>query len=401
MSQRGLIRAGIDPLQDLGRETASRFRAVFGAPPLGVAAAPGRVNLIGDHTDYNDGFVLPMALALGAACAFSPRDDGSLRVHSVAFAETREALLKALRPPGGSDFFAYVAGVAWALRASGHDVRGLDAVVAGNVPIGAGLSSSAALELSAARAFAAVSDLEWNAVEMAKLGQRAENQYVGLSCGLMDQYAAAVSREGSALLLDCRSLEARAVAVPEATEVVVMDTGVRRGLTESAYNERRASCEAAVRGLAELRPGIRALRDVDEALLHAGRGRLDDTVYRRAAHVVAENLRPVALADALSRGDLAAAGRLMNDSHASLRDLYEVSSAELDLVTDLARAHSECLGARLTGAGFAGCAVALVRTSGADAFVDEVAAAYRERRPHLKSAFFACRPAAGARLLAG
>jgi galactokinase len=392
--------SGADPLLPLGRDTAATYRGRFGEEPRGVAVAPGRVNLIGDHTDYNEGFVLPMALDLGVACAFTPRDDGRLRIHSVAHGETREAAVADLRPPGDSTFFSYVAGVAWALREGGRPVRGLDAVVAGNLPIGAGLSSSAAVELGAARAFAAAASVSWDAIAMAKVCQRAENVYAGVSCGLMDQFTSATAREGTALLLDCRSLDARSVSLPRDTVVVIMDTGSRRGLAGSAYNERRASCEGAVRALRTLRPGLRALRDADEELLRAGRELLDPTARARAAHVVGENARPLALAQAFEQGDLVEAGRLMNDSHASLRDLYEVSSPELDLITGLARAHPACLGARLTGAGFGGCAVALVRAEGATDFVASVGAAYRSRRPDLRSSFFACRPSAGARLLA-
>lgn len=388
-----------DPLLPLARETAAGFGARFGRPPAGVAVAPGRVNLIGDHTDYNDGFVLPMALGLGVACAFSPRDDGRLRVHSSSHGETQEAPLADLRPPGGSSFFAYVAGVAYVLREAGRPLRGLDLLVAGNLPIGAGLSSSAAIELAAARAFASASSLEWEPVAMARHCQRAENAYVGMNCGLMDQYASAAARAGAALLLDCRSLEARAVPLPEEAAVVIMDTGSRRGLAGSAYNERRAACESAVRALATLRPDIRALRDVDQALIEQGRSLLDTVTYSRAAHVVAENFRPVAMAEALQRGDLPAAGELMNASHASLRDLYAVSSPELDLMTDLARGHPACLGARLTGAGFGGCAVALVRSREAADFASRVGAAYRAERPDLPCALFACSPAAGARLI--
>jgi galactokinase len=390
-----------DPLLPLAREAAAAFGKHYGRPLAGVAVAPGRVNLIGDHTDYNDGFVLPMAIGLGVACAFSPRGDDRLCVHSSAHRETREATLRELLAPGGSSFFSYVAGVAWSLGAAGHALRGLDALIAGNLPIGAGLSSSAALELAAARAFAAASSLDWDPVAMAQLCRRAEDAYVGVSCGLMDQYTAAAARAGTALLLDCRSLEARPVSLPDRAAVVVMDTGSRRSLAGSAYNERRASCARAVSALAKLKPGLHALRDVDEGLLHAGRELMDHVTYSRAAHVVAENLRPVAMAQALERSDLVTAGRLMDASHASLRDLYAVSSPELDLITDLARSHPACFGARLTGAGFGGCAVALVRSSDAAEFVSKVGEAYGVKRPDLQPALFACRPAAGARLMDG
>jgi galactokinase len=382
-------------------EAVDLFLDVFGGVPPEVAVAPGRVNLIGDHTDYNDGFVLPMAIDRGAAAAFRARPDGRLRVHAAAYGETRETLLSALAPPGGSDFLAYVAAVAWAFREAGYKIPGLDLVLHGNVPIGAGLSSSAALELAVARAFCAAGRLPFDPVTAARLAQRGENAYVGMNCGLMDQFAAAAASEGCALLLDCRSLETTAVPLPAEAAVVVMDTGARRALATSAYNERRSACESVVAVLAALRPGVRALRDVDEAFLESARDRIEPTAYRRARHVVAENARPVAFAKAMARGDLGAAGRLMNDSHASLRDLYDVSSPELDLITDLARAQAACFGARLTGAGFGGCAVALVSAAATGDFIPSVEAAMRRARPALRSTLFACRPSAGARLLEG
>jgi galactokinase len=356
------------------------------------------VNLIGEHTDYNDGWVLPMAIERAAVVAFRPRADRRLRAHAAAYGETREADLDGLRPPGGSAWFAYVAGVAWALREAGHEVPGLDVVVDGDVPLGAGLSSSAALELATARAFAEAAGLAWDATAMARLGQRAENAYVGVNCGLMDQMASAVSREGCALLLDCRTLETEPVPVPEGAAVVVMDTGARRSLAASAYNDRRAACEAAVAVLAADRPGVKALRDVDADALAAAETRMDPLVFRRARHVVTENRRPLGMAEALRKGDLAGAGRLMNESHESLRDLYEVSSPELDLVSGLARSHPDCFGARMTGAGFGGCAVALVASTGVETFSRSVHAAYRAQ-VDLPSAFFACRPAGGARIV--
>jgi len=378
----------------------SRFAAVLGGggqrPRLAVA--PGRVNLIGEHTDYNDGFVLPMAIERSVRIAFRPRDDRSLCAHAVSFGETRTVSLEGLVPHPGLGWAAYVAGVAWALASAGHRVSGADLLIEGDVPAGAGLSSSAALEMATARALCVVSGIEWSAFEMARLGQRAENGFVGVNCGIMDQFASAASREGCALLLDCRSLAAEAIPIPSAALVVVMDTGARRTLAGSAYNDRRASCEGVVRALSALAPGIAALRDVDAALLERGRDRIDETAFRRARHVISENHRPVEMAAALRVGDLEQAGHLMNDSHASLRDLYEVSSVELDLVTDLARQHPACWGARMTGAGFGGCAVALVDAVRAGAFLAEVHAAYKAA-VDLPSAFFACRPSAGARLL--
>jgi galactokinase len=271
-------------------------------------------------------------------------------------------------------------------------------VVDGDVPLGAGLSSSAALEMATARALCAAGEIAWEPVRMARLGQRAENQFVGMNCGIMDQFASAVSEEGTALLLDCRSLETRAVPVPEDAAVVVMDTGARRALAGSAYNDRRAACERVVAHLRALDPSVRALRDVTPALLERGRAGLDPIDYRRAGHVVPESRRPVEMAKAFETGDLAAAGRLMNDSHFSLRDLYEVSCEELDLITEIARRQTACFGARMTGAGFGGCAVALVRADSVGPFCEAVLGTYTGRID-LPAALYPCRPMAGARLL--
>jgi galactokinase len=374
------------------------FRDRMGAAPAVVAFGPGRVNLIGEHTDYNDGFVLPMALERGVAIACGTRADRHIRAYAAQPDEMRDIPLDGLAPGGVAGWPAYVAGVAWALEQDGAVLPGLDVVITSDLPIGAGLSSSAALEVATARAIAQVANRPWDPVAMARLCQRVENDFVGMPCGVMDQLAAAAARAGCATLLDCRSLETAFVPVPTAAAVVVMDTGVRRALVQSAYAERRAACERAVAVLREGNPGVRALRDVDEAMLAAARGRLDPLVFRRASHVVAENRRPPAMATALGANDLAAAGRLMNDSHASLRDLYDVSCPELDLVCELARAHPACCGARMTGAGFGGCAVALVRQDGAEAFVRAVEGAYRARGPGGEP-FFMTRPGEGARLV--
>ncbi|MCG6921433.1 MAG: galactokinase [Acidobacteria bacterium] len=389
--------SGIDP--ELVERARDRFTQAFGAEPSPkIAVAPGRVNLIGEHTDYNDGFVLPMAIGRSIVLVFRPRGDRALRGCSVAYDETKELDLDALAPPGGSDWLSYVAGVAWAFATEGLVVPGLDVVVDGDVPLGAGLSSSAALEMATARALADAAALEWDPVRMARLGQKAENQYVGMNCGIMDQFASAVSRAGHALLLDCRSLDTRPVPLPEEAAVVVMDTGARRSLAGSAYNDRRAACERVVAHLRGLDPGVRALRDVTLELLEDAKDDLDPTDLMRARHVVPENARPVHMADALQVGRLEQAGRLMNDSHSSLRDLYEVSCEELDLITDIARGQASCFGARMTGAGFGGCAVALVKAAETGPFCDAVLSAYEEKID-LPAALYPCRPMAGARLL--
>jgi galactokinase len=379
----------------------AHFAAAFGAAedPI-VAVAPGRVNLIGEHTDYNDGWVLPMAIDRCAGAAGVSRADRRLRARSVVFGETREVGLDELRPPGGGQWLSYVAGVAWAMGAAGLEVRGADLVLDGDVPLGSGLSSSAAAEMAVARLLCALSEIPWDPLRMAKLGQRVEGEFVGVKGGMMDQYTAVFGREGHALLLDCRTLEAGVVLLPDAAAVVVMDTGAPRSLAASAYNERSRSCRRAVEAIRSLDPRVRALRDVDPALLERARGRMGEIEHRRAQHVVAEMQRPLAMAEAMRQGDLAAAGRLMDESHASLRELYEVSSAELDLFTELARRHPACFGARLTGAGFGGCAIALVEAAAAADFAAEVHAGYRAR-VELPSAAFVCRPVAGARLLGG
>ncbi len=376
-----------------------RARDAFGRPgdPC-IAVAPGRVNLIGEHTDYNDGWVLPMAIDRQVGVAALPRTDGVLRAHSVVFGETREIRLERLAPPGRAEWFDYVAGTAWALISAGHALEGADLVVDGDVPLGSGLSSSAAVEMATARVLCGIAGLEWDPVAMALLGQKTEWEFIGVKGGVMDQFTATMARAGHAMLLDCRTLETNPVPFPDDAVVVVLDTGASRSLAGSAYNERSASCREAVAALRTVAPEIRALRDVDLDLLEAERDRLGSTVYRRALHVVAEIGRPQAMAEAFTRSDLEGAGRLMNESHASLRELYEVSSFELDLFTDLARRHPGCYGARLTGAGFGGCAIALVDAEDARDFMKTVHAGYRAQTD-LPSSVFAVRAESGARLL--
>lgn len=395
--------------QSLVSAVRRAFAAACGpvAGPAAVALAPARVNLIGEHVDHQDGWVLPLAIDRHVAVAFAPRADLVLRAHAVAQAATREARLADLAPPAPDaarrgDWFAYVAGVAWALREAGLPLVGADLAIAGSVPQGAGLASSAALELAVARALCAAGDLPWDAVAMARLCQRAENRYVGVACGLMDQYASACGRESAALLLDCRSLACVPVPLPEEVAVVVLNTAAARRLAAGAYNERRAACAEAVRRLRALDPAIGALRDVTPALLAAGHDLLrspGDTLRRRARHVVEEMARPAALAAALGARDFAAAGRLLDASHASLRDRFEVSCPELDLITDLARAHPACHGARLTGAGFGGCAIALAAAAEAGEFATAVQARYRERSGRAGSCYV-CRAVAGTGLVA-
>ncbi len=374
---------------------ADAFAARFGASPAAVARAPGRVNLIGEHTDYNDGFVLPMAIDRAAWLAFRPRADRRVAVTALDFGTTSDfdvagfGHVDEAKPDEGWE--EYARGVAWAFTESGRTItRGIEGVVAGDVPVGAGLSSSAALELAFARAFATASDLPWDATAMAQLSQRAENAWVGVNSGIMDQLIAAEGRAGHALLIDCRSLATRPVPIPRDVAVVVLDTATRRGLVDSAYNERRQECEAAAAYF-----GVRALRDVSVEQFAARAEGLGPVTRKRARHVVTENARTLAAAGALERGDVVTVGALMDASHASLRDDFEVSRPELDAIVRLARAHPACLGARMTGAGFGGCGVAIVERAQADAFAREVAAAY-EAEVHLRPAVYVCTASDGA-----
>jgi len=353
------------------QEVIHQFEALFGEPPTFLVRAPGRVNLIGEHTDYNDGFVLPMAIDRAVWIALRPRDDRRVALHSLNFDDATTLELDNLRHEDGG-WREYVKGVAHILREDGHTLRGWEGVLAGDVPIGAGLSSSAAVEMATARAFAAAGSLAWDAAHMARVGQRAENEWVGMNCGIMDQMISAAGRRDHALLIDCRTLETRPAPLPPGTAVIVLDTATRRGLVDSAYNERRAQCEAAARFF-----GVPALRDVDLATFEARAEELDPVTRCRARHVITENERTLAAAEAMRRGDAGEMGRLMNASHVSMRDDFEISRAEMDVMVDLAQAQPACFGARMTGGGFGGAAVALVRAAEAEAFAAAVAADYQ------------------------
>jgi galactokinase len=356
---------------DLQARVAQEFERRFGSAPGAIVRAPGRVNLIGEHTDYNDGFVLPMAIDRAIWIALAARPDRIVAAHSLDFGESAEFDLDRLEKQAG--WIEYLKGVAWALQEAGHTLTGFDAVVAGDVPIGAGLSSSAAWELAAARAFAVTSGFAWNAAQMALLGQRAENDWVGVNCGIMDQMISAAGEADHALLIDCRSLATQSVPLPPGMVIVVLDTATRRGLVDSAYNERRAQCEAVAQFF-----GVQALRDVTLEQLNEKRDQLDRLAYRRARHVISENERTLLAVDAMKHGEAIELGQLMQLSHMSLRDDFEVSSRELNVMVECAEHQTGCYGARMTGAGFGGCAVALVRQDAAEAFSAGIAAEYKD-----------------------
>ena len=373
---------------DAEQRAARLFAARFGEPPTHVARAPGRANLIGEHTDYNDGFVLPMAIEAATWLAFRPRPDGRVVCHSAEYAESADFSATELTRPGRG-WTVYLEGMARELAAGAPALPGWDGALATDIPIGAGLSSSAALEIVIARAFAAAGGRVWDPTAAASAAQRADNEWVGIRSGIMDQLTSAAAIAGSALLIDCRTLDITPVPVPSGTAVVILDTGTRRDLRTSAYNERQQQCAA---GAAHF--GVAALRDVGAADLAAGGG-LSEVVRRRCRHVVSENARTLEAAAAMRAGDGAALGTLMVESHRSLRDDYEVSSAELDSMVEAALASPGCLGARMMGGGFGGSAVALVEAGRVSSFSAGAAAGYRERTG-MEAAAYVSRPAAGA-----
>ena len=389
--------ASLDPSALLSRVAAILDET--GADPAGaagIARAPGRVNLIGEHTDYNEGFVLPVAIDLETWMAFRPTGDRRVELELAATGERDGFDLDAIGPRRGT-WIDYVAGVARELLVSGRPLRGLRGVVAGTLPQSAGLSSSAALELAGAWALLAAAGHDpIDPTTLARLAQRAENEYVGVACGLMDQFASANGRPGEALLLDCRSLAWRGVPLPLADHaLVVCHSGSERRLGASAYNERRSQCEAAVAAIRPRHPNVRSLRDVDRAMLDEARDTLDPVVARRARHVVEENGRVLETVAAFEAGDLTAVGRLWAASHESLRDLFEVSSPELDALVEIATSVDGVVAVRMTGAGFGGCTVNLVRRDAVDRLRAAIGTEYPARTGRIP-AVLPVEPASGA-----
>jgi galactokinase len=377
------------------------FTQRFEQRPQFIARAPGRVNLLGEHVDYNDGFVLPAAIEQATWLAFSHNRANEIELYALDFDEdaafTPDSTDDKTDPHGEPlpAWAHYPAGVAWALGEASLAVVPLQGVYASDVPRGAGLSSSASVEVAFGVAWRALSGWDLPAMHLARLCQRAENEYVGVRCGLMDQFASACGREGHALHLDCRSLEWRALPLPGEAALVILDTSVRRALSGSAYNQRRAACEQAVKLLERELPGIRALRDVDPRDFKRLAGSLPPEVEKRARHVVEEIARTRQAVPLLEAGDIAGFGALMNDCHRSLRDLYEVSSPELDTMAATAEAQTGCYGARLTGAGFGGCALAMVEQGEVAKFKRAVQDAYTAQTG-LTPAIYVTSPAAGA-----
>jgi galactokinase len=377
------------------------FQRRFDTAPTLMAIGPGRVNLIGEHTDYNDGFVLPVALRRDIRVVLRPRADRQVHVYSLEYDDSYAFDLDHLAYNPALLWTNYVQGVAWVLAEKGLELRGFDGVISGNVPRASGLSSSAALEVATATAFLGASELTHalDGVQLAQAAQRAENQFVGVNCGIMDQFISVLGQEGHALLIDCRSLAYQLIPFPSQGALVIGNTKASRSLAGSAYNERRRQCEAGVARLQTVLPAIRALRDVTSEQLDVYKELLDPIVHRRCRHVVAENERVLQTVAALEQGDLARVGGLMDASHTSLRDDYAVSSPALDAMVEAMRSAAGCYGARLTGAGFGGCAVALVQPGQEQAVADAIYEKY-PKAANIWPEVYVSQPGPGAQLIA-
>jgi len=354
------------------------FKVRFGTA-ASIYRAPGRVNLIGEHTDYNDGFVLPAAIDFYCWAAVAPRRDRKLVIHSENFNETVEAGLDSLSPLEKKHWANYPLGVAWALAQAGKPLSGANLYISGEVPLGAGLSSSAAVEVAIGFALLNQSGLAVDRAELARLCQKAENEFVGAHVGIMDQFISCFGRASHALLLDCRSLQYEFVRLPPDLQLVICNTMVRHELASGEYNARRAECEEGVRILRTVLPEIRALRDITLPQLEKHVRILPAKVFARCRHVITENARVKSAVGAFQRGESKALGPLMQDSHRSLRDDYEVSCRELDLMVEIAMAQPGLIGARMTGGGFGGCTINLVESAAVSDFKRNVAAEYSSK----------------------
>jgi galactokinase len=386
---------------DLRPRLFTAFRQRFGADPEFVARAPGRVNLLGEHVDYNEGFVLPAAIDRDTLVAFRKSGSPSSTLVALDLGEEasfdRQSVLDRHDSNGVTLPFwsRYPAGVMWSLNTEGLDTPGMQAVFASEVPRGAGLSSSASVEMAFGVAWEKLGGWTVAPLQLARIGLKAEINYVGLNCGIMDQFASACGVKDRLLYLDCRSLEWRTVRLPEKTALVIADTSVRRSLTNSAYNDRHAACEVALRILQEFLPGIRALRDVSVEQFRRFADRLPENVAKRARHIIEEIARTAQAVVLLENNDAVRFGELMNACHTSLRDLYEVSCPELDRMAALAQSLPGCYGARLTGAGFGGCTVNLVAAQTVEAFARALATSYTQETG-LNPEIYICAAADGA-----
>jgi len=368
------------------------FQTIFNgkSPPL-IIRSPGRASIVGAHVDYNDGFVLPMAINRSVWMAVRPRDDQKVKVVSKNRDGIVEFALDSI-DKGGPEWGEYIKGVAWAMQESGLDLRGWEGVINADLPIGAGLSSSAALELAAAKAFSTLSEIPCDNTHISKLCHRAEREWVGMRCGIMDQLCIASSKPGHALSIDCRSQEMNHIPLPSESTVIILDTTTRRELVDSQFNERRLECEVAAKNF-----GVKALRDVNYEMFTEKESQMDPGIAKRAKHIITENERVLSTIEAMKNDDAVKVGRLMYSSYESIKNNYDASSEALDCIVDCSVKMESCYGAGITGAGFAGCAIALVRKSEVKQFISEVSKCYNHITG-MNADIYECKPIGGVSL---
>jgi galactokinase len=386
-------------------QVAAIFRTRFGSEPQWIIRAPGRVNLIGEHTDYNEGYVLPTAIDRDMLIAASRREteDKTVRVYATEYDQEDAFSLDHIVQHESLAWANYLRGVVRIYRDAGHSMPSFDAVLCSNIPQGAGLSSSAAFEVAVGTLLKEMSNLEISLKETALLAQRAENDFVGVKCGIMDQFVSALGEPDSALMVDCRSLDCKVVPLnisDNQVSIVVTNSGVRRGLVDSEYNDRRQSCLQGAAELAKLlqRDDVQSLRDIEMAEFISVEAHLPLVLAKRCHHVISENLRVLLAVTALENENFEDFGRLMNTSHASLRDHFQVSCPEIDILVNDAQHHQGVLGSRITGAGFGGCTVSLIREESIESYRNEVVPRY-ERKTGCQAEVYICTPAAGASVL--
>ena len=366
------------------------FYHKYNEKPLWIVESPGRVNIIGEHTDYNDGYVLPMAIDRHIRIAFRPRDDDRIILESIGF--DSEANFSIADSNNVGDWSDYVRSISWVLKKNNFELNGWEGVMVSNIPIGAGLSSSASLLLAILKVFSIISKLPWDGLEMARLARQAENEFLELKSGIMDQLICSVGRIGQAMLLDCRDLTCDFVTIPPNVEIIILDTVTRRELVDSKYNERVKQCASAAEYF-----GLKSLRDVSTKKFNENKDGLDKLLLKRARHVIFENKRTIEVAESMKNGDVNKIGKLMSESHDSLKNDYEVSSKELDIMVDIAQNEAGCFGARMTGAGFGGCAIALINERYKEQFMRNVFDNYF-LRTGIKPMIYICSPSSGVRL---
>ena len=369
-------------------QLARKFGEIWSNAEPRFFRAPGRINLIGEHTDYNDGFVLPIALNYQTIVAASRRDDEKIEVFSINYNELQTFDFANEPRRHTHEWINYVEGIARLLRDRGYKIGGANLLVGSNVPVGAGLSSSAAIEIAVGLALTNVSGVEIEKLELALAGQRAEHEFVGTKSGIMDQFVVTFAAAGHALLIDCRALESEAIPLNLGeAEIIVCNSGVKHALASSEYNTRRAECEQGVKLLSEYLPNIKALRDVGLADFEIYADKLPDVIRRRCRHIITENARTLEAANAFKIGDIEAAGRLMSESHASMRDDFEISCAEIDTLVKSAKSFEGVYGSRMTGGGFGGCTINLVRRARSDDFIEYIRREYAAQTDYRAEVF--------------